>query len=178
MFGVAFTSTRAWSAIFLICASFQIYRSAFLDAALFLVGVLFMHRKELSISPRPWHKALAIMGVVTLFIFPHHNFVTMVSSLALLPFVFSSMDFDKSDQTFRATKQEIRSAKVWALVAILACIWELTMYFCADDTGNDRKFPTITDLIDPQLASTLGKTVFLVIWLFFGLQILKVLKEK
>jgi hypothetical protein len=183
---MTFTSKRVWGAIFFICAVFQLYRKAPLDAFFFFIGFFLLLRK----SPRSndifgfikisnsLAKKFAMVAVIALIVIPVHNYYAGLATFLFLPLVFKLMSLDERDSPFIASNLLVRSAKAWGILALLTCIWELSMYFSADFTGEDSKFPTISDLVDPNLASYAGKLIFIIVWIFSGLQMMKSLEER
>ncbi|MFZ2227504.1 MAG: hypothetical protein WA090_07460 [Candidatus Nanopelagicaceae bacterium] len=56
------------------------------------------------------------------------------------------------------------TSRIWIFLVLLLCVSELGNYFWSDFTGSDIKYPTLTVLVDPIVASTAGRIGFVFIW--------------
>lgn len=63
---------------------------------------------------------------------------------------------------------------IWFVIGTLTCIFELGNYFASDITHDDKSFPTLTVLVDPIVANSWGKVVFVVVWAGIGAGLLRV----
>lgn len=68
-----------------------------------------------------------------------------------------------------------RTAALWAVLAVLVCLWELAAFLLGGSSPvAELAHPTISSLIEPFVASTWGRPVFVVLWVAGGLVLLRI----
>lgn len=58
-----------------------------------------------------------------------------------------------------------RGWPVWAIIGVLACLWELTAFsFQQADPAAETAHPTVSDLVEPLLVPWVGRLIFTLLW--------------
>lgn len=165
-----------WLVVFVVGAIFQLWRGSPIDTLIYsTVAILIL------ISRQTWFerfefktirygatRLILLLGTLVFLIFPIHGWPTAVSYLLLLPASLSVVlqkDFVFSDSSTGALR---RSSKIWFTIGSLTCICELGNYFASDITHDDKSYPTLTVLVDPFVANSAGKVVFVLVWAWIG----------
>ncbi len=65
-----------------------------------------------------------------------------------------------------------RSVRIWILILVSMALFELFAYIWANVFKDDRNFPTISVLMGPVLDSSIGRTIFLLLWMLAGAYLL------
>ncbi|MBK8730866.1 MAG: hypothetical protein IPM00_16675 [Tetrasphaera sp.] len=65
-----------------------------------------------------------------------------------------------------------RMAAAWAGMLVIGCLWELAQ-FIAGEIDPTRPSWALSDLVDPMLGDTLGKTLFIAAWVACGAFLLR-----
>jgi len=67
---------------------------------------------------------------------------------------------------------------VWRVLCLILCVWEFGANILGQLNNSLTSHPTISVLIDPFMDNTVGQTVFVVLWLFLGVGLLRVWNKK
>jgi hypothetical protein len=72
-----------------------------------------------------------------------------------------------------------RSAWLWAIVGIAACLWELTVYLLGNLLpGGRTSHPALSDVLDPLVDGWAGRIVFVALWIVGGIALLRRAAER
>ncbi|MDP1720541.1 MAG: hypothetical protein Q8L08_06060 [Candidatus Nanopelagicaceae bacterium] len=176
-----FTSGYLWVIIFGLGALFQWWRESKVDFVIYgLIGFLLILALQEKIrifsakGPRftfaSWWLALS---ACIFMIAPIHSVASTVTALLLLPLLFSISWRPQDEDRAPMTPERLVTSRMWVSLAFLLSVSELGNYFWSDLTGSDAKFPTLTVLVDPIVASTAGRIGFVFIWALVGIELLK-----
>lgn len=170
-----------WVVVFILGALFQWWRGAFLDFFIYgaiatLITLAIQRRME---SPQlkglrfSYAAGWLALSTCVLMFAPIHSVESTVTSLLLLPLVMWIILGLSDAANSTSDKVERLSSRIWILLALVACLSELGNYFGSDFTGSDSKYPTLTVLIDPVVASTAGRIGFIFLWSLVGIELLR-----
>lgn len=175
-----------WLVVFVLGALFQFWRRAPVDTLAYSLVALFVLVSAQKKFRTPQFGAIRFSTTViillvstTVFIFsPIHSWLATVFYLILAP-VALRVAWQQDFEPLRASDAALRrSSRIWFVIGSLTCISELGNYFASDYTHDDKAFPTITVLVDPIVAETVGKTIFVVIWAAIGVGLSRVSTAK
>jgi hypothetical protein len=107
-----------------------------------------------------------------------HSIPSAISYLALVPLLLKNLWRSDSKRTEASTPAIRRSSRVWFTIGLLTCLTELGNYFAADATHNDKVYPTLTVLVDPFVANSVGKLLFVFLWAIVGVGLFRVSVKK
>lgn len=169
-----------WLAVMTIMASFQTWRGAYEDGALFfgLVALLIVDRmlgerigsrfRRVHIRRSVVWAVAAVCGVV-LVVAPRHEAVMFaamtVIGILMLVLAWAPM----ASPSGELTPAIRRSGWWWAAIAVALCVWEATAFVLSVTmAGGSDAHPTISVLLDPALETIIGRVVFVGMWLASG----------
>lgn len=66
-----------------------------------------------------------------------------------------------------------RSVFIWATLALGIALWELTALVLARISGDDERYPTISELVVPSLDTLLNRLTFACSWLLIGFLVIR-----
>lgn len=119
-----------------------------------------------------------VLSSVALYAFPIHSKVATFVFLVVGPIAMAFMWTRDSEITYKPEGSMAISARIWASLFILGCIWELVSYVLSYWAKNDNAYPTISILLGPLLKTSAGKGIFLLIWIGIGMQMLRLWRKK
>lgn len=177
---------RLWALGLAIMTGFQLWGGAWVDGILFslLVGMLVadtltagrirLLRRPVA-APRPLVLAgTAVLGVV-LVVSPRHSWIDLVAIGAVGVAVLLLVWAPGPARTGPPAAAARRPALAWSVLAVWLCIWEALAFILGAESEAARwEFPTVSVLLDPVVEWTLGRAVFVGLWLFGGLALLRV----
>lgn len=71
-------------------------------------------------------------------------------------------------------KASARGWPVWAVIGVVACLWELTSFIAQQAWPLDQEaHPAVSDLVGPLLGTWFGRVVFLMLWAAAGWWLLR-----
>ncbi|MEY3538012.1 MAG: hypothetical protein RL645_826 [Actinomycetota bacterium] len=167
-----------WIWMFVITASFQIFRGSQADAIIFwsftaiaIASQLNLPRRVFTVQPRLTRNRIqlwAILLTALLVGVPRHTGL-YGWVMVCLGAVAIALSWQPDSSAKPRGDRRIRRAKIgWMTIGIGLCIWELGANILGQLEGNLTEFPTISVLVDPLLDHPLGKGVFAVAWLLSG----------
>jgi len=171
----------AWLVVFVLGAVFQWWRGSGADFVIYsCVAILLV----MDLQPRfhiPRNNTpsfifcawwLALSSCIFMFA-PIHSIESTITSLFLLPLLMTIIWQREERTTISLINASRFTSRIWALLALLLSLSEVGNYFGSDFTGNDSKYPTLTVLIDPIVASTVGRIGFVFLWSLIGIELLR-----
>lgn len=176
-----------WTGIFATTFVFQLFREELVDAFIFggativmLLQPLFHLKKSafplLKIENRTlW--AVAISFALLASFLPRQSILLSILFVALGVIVFLEL-WGVSEHRYKADRLQIKSTLVWATVAILVSLIELSALVMARLTGEDERYATISELVVPQLDTPFNRFVFGLIWIITGYLVVRHWKRK
>lgn len=170
-----------WVIVFTLGAVFQWWRESKVDFVIYgLIGLLLTlalwEKTKIPYANGPrfiiasWWLALS---TCIFMIFPVHGLASTVTALLLLPLLLSISWRSHDDDREPISPNRQFTSRIWIFLVLLLCVSELGNYFWSDFTGSDIKYPTLTVLVDPIVASTAGRIGFVFIWALAGIELLK-----
>lgn len=183
------TSTRralrltvaAWILILVLTGAFQFYRNAIPDGTVFLVMAAALIVAQIPalrrFSEYRWQPrrvivviALAVAAAV-LVLTPRHGFADglVIIGSGILVFIVAWPNPPTDDDADTSwTPRLRRSAIAWAILGIVFCLWELSMYFLGLGQTGRLQYPALSDLLDPALDNPFERAIFVLLWLAAG----------
>jgi hypothetical protein len=179
--GVPSASGLVWLAVLGVTALFQVYRGAVFDAALFgcaTVGLVILEARGDS-HPRPGTSrvvrrvtSISLTSGALLLVLPVPLVLKQVALLmiaAVSAVGVLAVARPAASPAPPRTAALHRTEACWAGVLVLICLWEVTAFFLASPgpvAAYDH--PTISALVEPLVASELGRILFVAVWLLVG----------
>lgn len=177
-----------WISMFVITASFQIFRGSVGDAIIFWAFTALAIMSQLNVperifinNPRLSRNRILLwvtLCTAALVAIPRH---TAFYGLVMLAIGIAALayNWDPDTTTKPRSDARIRRARFgWAIIGVGLCIWELAANILGQLQGNLTDFPTISVLIDPLLDNPLGQTVFVLGWILSGMGFLRLWSHK
>ncbi len=181
------TVTRAaWLAILAVTGSFHLFRGAPVDGVIYFGGALVLLADTfgwLDFGPLNRERAtrrvlvmvlLAVL-VLVLALAPLYGgvdtVVVVAIGVALMPIVWPQ----PATPTPKARPDAVRRAAfVWSVLAVVGFAWEIGAYFMSRPSlADEYAFPPLSDLVDPFVASPLGRAVLIALWLAGGYALIR-----
>lgn len=174
----------AWITILVLTGSFQLYREAWADAAVFLalaVGLVIGETGILgrldgkAITPRRLVLGIILAGDAAVLIFtPRHGLADGIALAVSGILVFLvAWPNEPTAQPGPWTPRLSRAAVAWAILGIAFCAWELAMYFLGYGAQGRTDFPALSDILDPVLDNPIGRVLGVVAWLAGGVALMR-----
>lgn len=178
-----------WIAIPVIIAVVQLVRDAPLDAVVWGVVALLLVLDVAGALPEapvvrvPLAPLLAV-GAATaavLVLAPRHGIVAGVT-VAIVGFAAGALAWTRPPQgtprgaTAPAADRVrlVRGATLWAVVAVVLCLWELSSFLLGrDDEAAKLTHPAVSDLLDPLIDTWPGRVAFVVLWVATGIAFIR-----
>ena len=172
---------RPWTVILVLTGLFQLFRGAPVDAAFFLVVVAVLVIDEFGLVvmprvgiPRLWVLVLAAAALGALLVLaPRHGLVEglIVSAIGLSVLLFAWPDRGGRGSARVPLR---RAAILWSVVAVVACLIEVTSFLLGIPSDEAQfEHPSISLLLDPALDTIEGRVVFTALWLVVGIALLR-----
>lgn len=171
-----------WLIVFTLGAAFQLWRGSPIDTLIYSIAallVIVMIQDKFEIpefgASRFGEVALILIicgGFFT--IVPIHSWLTTACLLVLVPALLKVIFGKESIASQNSTKALARSSKIWFVIGSLTCLFELGNYFASEATHDDKTFPTLTVLLDPFVADSVGKVIFVAVWTAIGVGLIRV----
>lgn len=182
-------AVAAWVFILAFTGVFQLFRGAIADGVVFEVLAAGLLADAAGWLPalrerRPPRFVIVItlaVAAAVLALTPRHGIadgiVLAVAGLLVLAVAWPNHPgrAEKSaEAASRWSPRLKRSAALWASLGLAFCLWELTMYLLGTYLPGGRDdFPALSDLLDPLLASPIGRILFAAGWLLGGVALLR-----
>jgi hypothetical protein len=169
-----------WLAVFTATAVFQFWRASELDGLIFIaiIAALTISLVDTrgfttyggSHRYRRWG-TIYLIAIVTLLAFSRiHTLPAMAALLAAVPLLLLSRE--RHSRHHHPREAIIRSTLIWGAFTVAVGLWELLSYITGEVSGDDKKTPTISMLVDPFLHHSAGRITFVVLWGFVGYELL------
>jgi hypothetical protein len=174
---VAIKKISPWTAIFLITFLFQLYRRELVDSIIFGAATLIMLLQpvlKLTTHSFPllrlrkrylWGATMSLALLAGAI--PRHHGLLAALFIALAGVLFLSL-WGVSEHQVKFERVQIRSSIVWAAIALIISLWELTALVLARLSGNDLKYPTISVVVIPNIDTFATRLEFAAGWIFIG----------
>ena len=180
--------TNPWVWVFLLTASLQIFRGSPIDTMIFTSSTVLVWldatgflKKSLKERPKVSNSVIAttmlVLGI-TLSFFPRHSYLHGTVMLAILPVALYLVWYKDRGVKEKADPMMMRTKVIWVTLCVLLCIWEFAANIMGQLENNLYSHPTISILMDPFMDSTFGQTIFVTLWLFLGVGLLKIWNRK
>lgn len=164
--------------MFVITASFQVFRGSASDAVIFTLFIVLATISQalpeshlLKVEPR-YSRKQVLIGVATLGIamaaMPRHTVWYGLLFGTLAVFVVGTSWQPDTGKKERANRRISRAKAAWITYGVALCLWELAANILGQLNNTLTEYPTISVLVDPALDSTLGKAAFVLLWLMSG----------
>ena len=177
-----------WIWVFVIMASFQIFRGSNTDAIIFwsftallvlsqfnLPRQIFIAQPKLSNN----HKLSLVFALTAALVgIPRHTPLYGFVMLAIgVTAVVLNWQPDSGAKE-RATPRVSSAKLTWAVFGVGLCLWELAANVLGQLNNTLSEYPTISVLVDPVLDSTIGQAAFVLLWLLSGMGFLRLWSRK
>jgi hypothetical protein len=181
------TVTRAaWIAILSLTGGFHVFRGAPVDGVIFFAGALALTADafgwlRIPALDRVRHPRRLVMWILmavlllTLALAPLYGgvetVVVVAIGIALIPIVWPQ----PAIPTPRARPDAVRRAALaWSTIAVVGCVWEIGAFFMSRPSpAAQYAYPPLSDLIDPFVASPVGRAVLIALWLIGGYALIR-----
>ncbi len=181
------TITRAaWIAILSLTGAFHLFRGAPADGLIFFGGALALTADAFGrLRFRPLDRErttrrllmwiLMAVLLLVLALAPLYggveSIVVVAIGVALIPVVWPQ----PANPTPRARPDAVRRAAfAWSVLAVAGFAWEIGAYFMSTPSpAAEYAFPPLSDLVDPFVASPVGRAVLIAIWLVGGYALIR-----
>jgi hypothetical protein len=173
---------NGWTLIFVLTTAFQIYRGTLSDVLIFglITTLLFIQRvKRIEKFTLPFRFALTprtIFFVVAsglfLYVTPRHSAYMAFWFLASAPLIAAVAISHDEPQNAPDHKSAQRAEFLWSAWAIVMALAELMAYICSRVFSNEKAYPTISVLIQPEFNGGAMKALFIALWLPTGIWLL------
>lgn len=181
------TVTRvAWIAILALTGAFHVFRGAPVDGLIFLGGALviaadalgWLGFRALNRERHPRRILVVVLMAVLLLVLALaplyggvETVVVVAIGIVLMPIVWPQPAIPAP----RARPDAVRRAAiVWSVIAVAGAAWEIGAYFMSTPSlAAEYAFPPLSDLIDPFVASPIGRAVLIALWLAGGYALIK-----
>jgi len=180
--------TNPWVWVFLVTTSLQVFRGSPIDTLIFGSSTLIIWldaagflKKSLQERPKVSNALIVIVMLMlglSLSFFPRHTYLHGAIMFAILPVVLFLVWHKDRGPKEKADPVMARTKNVWKVLSLLLCVWEFAANIQGQLEHSLTTHPTMSVLIDPFLDETIGQTVFVVLWLFLGLGLLRIWGRK
>ena len=175
-----------WLVVFFGGAIFQFWRGATVDTLVYLSVALLVIVEVQERFRIPEFRAIRfttatstlLAGSLVFILFPTHSWPSAITYLVFIPVLLRIIWGEGSKSALISTSALRKSSKIWFVIGVLTCICELGNYIASEITHDDKSFPTLTVLIDPIVAGSVGKIVFVLMWTLIGIELLRVSAAK
>ena len=180
--------TNPWVWVFLVTTSLQVFRGSPIDTLIFGASTLIVWldasgflKRSLQERPKVNNALIAVvmlmLGLVLSF-FPRHTYLHGAIMFMILPVVLYLVWHKDHGPKEKADPIMHRTKTIWKYLSLALCVWEFAANIQGQLEQSLTTHPTISVLIDPMLDSVTGQTIFVVLWLFLGLGLLRIWGRK
>lgn len=175
-----------WTVVLGIMSGFQLWRGAWVDGTLFtLLTILLIvdtatHRrirfvKRPIVAPR-WVTLTVVVAIgIVLIVAPRHGLIDLVAMIIIGITAILLAWSPASVRPERPRRAYVTSSIIWSILGVALCLWEALMFVLSTFLpGGTEVYPTVSVLLDPFLDWWPGKIIFIGLWLFVGLTLLRV----
>ena len=176
--------TTPWVWAFFVTTSLQVFRGSPIDTLIFGSSTLIVwldaagfFKKSIQDQPKVSNALITIvmlmLGLVLSF-FPRHTYLHGAILFLILPFALYLAWYKDNGPKELADPMMQRTKSVWRALCLVLCVWEFGANILGQLANSLTSHPTISVLIDPFLDVVAGQTIFVVLWLFLGLGLLRI----
>jgi hypothetical protein len=180
--------TNPWVWAFFVTTSLQVFRGSPIDTLIFGSSTLIVwldaagfFKKSIQDQPKVSNALITIvmlmLGLVLSF-FPRHTYLHGAILFLILPFALYLAWYKDNGPKELADPMMQRTKSVWRTLCLVLCVWEFGANILGQLANSLTSHPTISVLIDPFLDVVAGQTIFVVLWLFLGLGLLRIWGSK
>lgn len=180
--------TNPWVWVFLVTTSLQVFRGSPIDTLIFGGSTLVVwldaagfFKRNLRDRPKVRNSLIAVVMLVlgiALSFFPRHTYFHGAVMIAVLPVSLYLVWHRDHGPKEKPDKIMARTKMVWMIFCLLVCVWEFAANIQGQLENSLYTHPTISILLDPMMDNTVGQTIFVVLWLFLGVGLLRVWNRK
>lgn len=180
--------TNPWVWVYAVTTGLQVFRGSPIDTLIFGSSTLVVwldaagfFKKSLHERPTIGNALIALVMLVlgiTLSFFPRHTYLHGAVLIAILPVALYLVWHRDRGPKEKADPMMVRTKAIWMVLCLLLCAWEFAANIMGQLANSLYTHPTISVLIDPFLDTTIGQTVFVVLWLFLGVGLLRIWGRK
>lgn len=121
---------------------------------------------------------VVIAAALVLYFSPRQSLTSLVTLLLFIPIgILLLLYVDQEHQPMPDTKT-VRTRLIWGTWALVFGGIELVAYLSSKLTDDLERYPTISVLLDPALDDSLGRAVFVALWLTSGVYLFGVRRRK
>ena len=173
-----------WLSVLAFTTMFHVTRGSVGDAIIFGTGCLILIADWKKLIP--WHMperpkvsvwVIALVLGVSFFVLlltERTGWQNIVLLLALAPIALVMVYYRDHGPKPSATPIMARTKWIWMTLALSMAVSELFAYIFATVYKDDKTYPTVSILVNPVLESSIGRAVFLVLWLLIGVGLLQI----
>ncbi|MCU1525404.1 MAG: hypothetical protein JWO18_2298 [Microbacteriaceae bacterium] len=174
-----------WTLILIATGLFQLFRGAPVDAAFFLCIAALLVADAAGLvrvagtgQPRlaVLLGAAAVLGTL-LVLAPRHGAVEglIAAGIGVSVLLFAWPSHDGHTDVPGVTTEALRRAAIlWAAIGVACCLWEVASFLLGLASPEAAaEHPSISLLLDPVVDTTLGRIVFIALWLLGGIALLR-----
>lgn len=176
-----------WLPYFLTTFVFQVIRGAIGDSIIFGLAslLLFADWKKLipwQLPEKPKYRRWMVAGgmvvsALVLYLSPRASLPDVWLLLLIAPTVITLVYYRDHGPLPKSDRAMHRSVFLWCVVLVSMAVCELFAYIWASVYRDDHDFPTISVLVGPVLDNSVGRTIFLVLWMLAGASVLGLFKH-
>jgi hypothetical protein len=181
---VARLGTAVWIFILAAIGGVQVFRGAYVDAAIFGVVVVALLADAAGWLPRsesarrllpPALLIAVLLAAAGILVFTPRHGVPAAIVVGLVGLAALALSWpNPRDVPGPLTRATIRAGIAWSLAGVVACLWELAMYILGTfSPGGRTTYPALSDLINPLIDVPVVKLLFVTGWLLAGTFLLR-----
>ncbi|MFM6963847.1 MAG: hypothetical protein ACKOWJ_06285 [Micrococcales bacterium] len=177
-----------WLPYLLTTYEFQVIRGSRVDALIFGLACLLLFADWKGFIPwelpeRPkFSKWALVVGLAAsagiLFLSPRASLADIVLFIVMLPIALTLVYYRDHGPLPKSTPAIKLSMRLWVGIMVGMALCELFAFIWASVFRDDKNFPTVSVLMEPVLASPIGRTIFLVLWMLAGAYLLGVWRKR
>jgi hypothetical protein len=167
-----------WVVIFVGTAIFHIWRGSWQDVAIFGISALLILTQVFGLTKfgfetQPKVPGWLLLSVITaaaivLYLAPRHGLISFTVLMAFIPIGIALLFYKDQKIQAQPSTAMFRSRIIWGSWATGFALTELVAYVGSKLSGDLEEFPTISVILDPVLDTSVGRAVFVVLWLLSG----------
>lgn len=172
-----------WFWLFVITASFQVFRGSLGDTIIFGLGAILIavaastKFNENLIDRKKVRLLVSLPAALTiatyLALLPRHSLPHRLALLAILPLALALVWHRDSGEKSKPQPSMTLARKIWAAIGVGLCLWELAANIFGQLNTTLYQFPTISVLVDPFMDSLAGQAAFVIVWVAAGFGLLR-----
>jgi hypothetical protein len=167
-----------WLPYILTTFVFQVIRGAVVDSVIFGVASLLLIADWKRVIPwelperpkyRTWMVATGmVFSAIVLYVSPRASLADAVLLIVMAPIAITLVYYRDHGPLPKSDSAMKLSVRLWMLVVVSMALFEMFAFMWASVYRDDKHFPTISVIVNPVLNNSVGRTVFLVLWMLAG----------